>query len=141
MTIDFCKPWSDEECRLFLDAIKKRKTEYCEKCGLPVPAFDKMEDFYVEAGMMPGYEADRSGEADMLRKEENFPLTLEELREMDGEPVWCKECKCYGIVSVDVAGIWEGTPFFLSSKSGTVLNYNVADRKLTLYRHKPEEAT
>lgn len=48
MTIDFCKRWSDEEYRLFLDALRKRKTEYCENHGLPVPAFDKEEDFYIE---------------------------------------------------------------------------------------------
>ncbi|WP_295761104.1 hypothetical protein [uncultured Oscillibacter sp.] len=56
MTIDFCKPWSDEECRLFLDAIRKRKTEYCEERGLPVPAFDKVEDFYIEPEMLPGHQ-------------------------------------------------------------------------------------
>lgn len=75
MTIDFCKPWSDEECRLFLDAIRKRKTEYCERHGLPVPAFDKVEDFYLEAGMMPGHEP--AGEMDAeerLRREQHGKL-------------------------------------------------------------------
>lgn len=76
--------------------------------------------------------------APVVEESPNEPLTLEELREMDGEPVWCKECQCYGIVSVDVAGAWEGTPFFLSSRNGTVLNYNVVGRKLTLYHWKPE---
>lgn len=74
-TLDFCKEWSDEEYKLFLDAIRKRKTEYCERHGLPVPAFDKVEDFYLEAGMMPGHEP--AGEMDAeerLRREQHRKL-------------------------------------------------------------------
>lgn len=50
MTLDFCKPWSEEENKLFLGALRKRKIEYCEMNGLPVPAFDKPEDFLFEPG-------------------------------------------------------------------------------------------
>ena len=44
----------------------------------------------------------------------NEPLTLEELREMDGEPAWWDDGdgSCWGIISVDSAGMWGGIPFF-----------------------------
>ena len=78
---------------------------------------------------------------DALRtqQEPNAPLTLGELREMDGEPVWCEEYQCFGLVSVENGGQWEGIPFFLNTKNGVRFNYNIAARELVLYRHKPEE--
>ena len=49
---------------------------------------------YEDTGLMPEEiiglcSMDRRAKmAEILRKEKNAPLTLEELREMDGEPVW-----------------------------------------------------
>lgn len=73
----------------------------------------------------------------------NDPLALDELRQMRGEPVWCKELECYGIVKMEKVGRWANELFLV----GTWHNYDVAvnfeydikSRGLTLYRHKPEE--
>lgn len=69
----------------------------------------------------------------------NDPLTPEQLRGMDGEPVWCKDCSHYGTISVDTKGIWEGIPFFSFRHEDVNFCWNVDDRKLALYRRKPEE--
>ena len=58
----------------------------------------------------------------------NEPLTLEELREMDGEPVWFDTIKRWGIVRVCGYGI------SVLTKSG---EYDVT--RMKFYRCPPEE--
>ena len=58
----------------------------------------------------------------------NEPLTLEQLREMDGEPVWFDTIKRWGIVKVNREGI------FVVTKSG---EYEFGRCKV--YRRPPEE--
>ena len=58
----------------------------------------------------------------------NEPLTLEELREMDGEPVWFDTIKRWGIVRVCGYGI------SVLTKSG---EYDVT--RMKFYRRPPEE--
>ena len=41
----------------------------------------------------------------------NEPLTLEQLREMDGEPVWVAEIDHWALVDVEKGGRWDGIPF------------------------------
>lgn len=43
----------------------------------------------------------------------NKPLTLEQLREMDGQPVWDSSLRCWGIVKSEKDG-----DVFLQTKSG-----------------------
>lgn len=43
----------------------------------------------------------------------NEPLTLEQLREMDGQPVWDSSLRCWGIVKSEKDG-----DVFLQTKSG-----------------------
>ena len=57
----------------------------------------------------------------------NEPLTLDELREMDGEPVWFDTIKRWGIVKVSREGI------FVATKSG---EYEFGRCKV--YRRPPE---
>ena len=38
-------------------------------------------------------------------------LTLEELQELAGKPVYCPEIEAYGIVKCETIGIWAGVPF------------------------------
>ena len=57
----------------------------------------------------------------------NEPLTLDELREMDGEPVWFDTIKRWGIVKVNREGI------FVVTKSG---EYEFGRCKV--YRRQPE---
>ncbi len=78
---------------------------------------------------------------------ENKPLTLDELREIGGEPVWCNEYQCYGIVKVETIGHWANKPFLVGARhvdfSGVAVDfeYDIEKRELTLYRHKPKEGT
>ena len=70
----------------------------------------------------------------------NEPLTLEELREMDGEPAWWDDGdgSCWGIISVDSAGMWGGIPFFRGRWKEVNFEYNIEDRKMKIYRRPPE---
>lgn len=61
----------------------------------------------------------------------NEPLSLAELREMNGEPVWCADLKKWGILEVDDIG-------FVVTFDHLVWCIEV--EKLTLYRRKPEDA-
>jgi len=67
-------------------------------------------------------------------------LTIEELREMPGQPVWCPELKGYGIIKCDRKGRWEGIPFFYgalyNSEYGVSVNveYNIEAHGLECYR-------
>lgn len=38
-------------------------------------------------------------------------LTLNELRQMVGQPVWCPKENAYGIITCDKYGKWAGIPF------------------------------
>lgn len=40
-------------------------------------------------------------------------LTIEELRGMNGEPVWCEDLKEWGIVRVETIGQWKNIPFIV----------------------------
>ena len=65
------------------------------------------------------------------------PLTLDQLREMDGQPVWCEDVGRWALVSVDNVGEWKGVPFALFMENGAKFNWNVEVRKLTLYSYPP----
>lgn len=67
------------------------------------------------------------------------PLTLEQLREMDGQPVWCEDVGKWALVSVDNVGEWKGVPFALFMENGAKFNWNVEVRKLTLYSYPPAQ--
>lgn len=62
-------------------------------------------------------------------------LTLEELREMVGQPVWCPEENVYGIIACDEQGKWAGIPFLYGIwGTSTKFNYNIVERKLKCFR-------
>lgn len=42
-------------------------------------------------------------------------LTLEELQELAGKPVYCPEIEAYGIVKCETIGIWAGVPFLVGA--------------------------
>lgn len=72
--------------------------------------------------------------------EPNVPLTLEQLRKMDGEPAWWDDGygSCWGIISVDSAGMWGGIPFFRGRWREVNFEYNIEERKMKIYRRPPE---
>lgn len=69
---------------------------------------------------------------------ENKPLTIEELREMHEQPVWCESMGCWGIVTVEEYGQWAGIPFLLGHQ-GCRFELNIESRGLVVYRMKPVE--
>lgn len=48
---------------------------------------------------------------------ERKPLTLEELRKMDGKPAYWLDDDSYGIISVDSSGRWADVPFFVGERT------------------------
>lgn len=68
----------------------------------------------------------------------NEPLTLEQLREMDGEPVWVEDAKHWALIDIEKGGQWDGVPFAIWAENGTKFTYNVESRGLHCYRRPPE---
>lgn len=70
------------------------------------------------------------------------PLTLDELRTMAGEPVWCSEYQYYGIIEIETIGRWANTPLLVGvwHDRGVAgkFEYDIKKRRLTLFRSKPE---
>lgn len=89
---------------------------------------------------MGGMLFDTAEEAISALSPPNEPLTLEELREMDGEPAWWDDGdgSCWGIISVDSAGMWGGIPFFRGRWKEVNFEYNIEDRKMKIYRRPLE---
>ena len=68
----------------------------------------------------------------------NEPLTLEQLRKMDGEPVWVEEVKHWALIDIEKGGQWDGVPFAVWAENGVKFTYNVESRDLHCYRRSPE---
>ena len=68
----------------------------------------------------------------------NEPLTLDELREMDGEPVWVEEVEHWALIDIKKGGQWYGTPFAVWKENWAEFTYNIKYRKLHCYRRPPE---
>ena len=68
----------------------------------------------------------------------NNPLTLDELRQMDGEPVWVEEVEHWALIDIEKGGQWDGVPFAIWAENGARFTYNIKDRGLHCYRRPPE---
>ena len=68
----------------------------------------------------------------------NEPLTLDELREMDGEPVWVEEVEHWALIDIEKGGQWDGAPFAVWAENGIKFTYNIKNRGLHCYRRPPE---
>lgn len=68
----------------------------------------------------------------------NEPLTIEQLREMDGEPVWVEDVKHWALIDIEKGGQWDGVPFAIWAENGTKFTYNIKNRGLHCYRRPPE---
>lgn len=91
---------------------------------------DKIIDRFL-AAFAEGY---RLGKEDV----EEEPLTIEQLRQMDGEPVWVEEVKHWALIDIEKGGQWDGIPFAVWAENGTKFTYNVESRDLHCYRRPPE---
>ena len=76
-----------------------------------------------------GYRLEKEGE-------ENGPLTLEQLREMDGEPVWDENGKCYLVDTTYRFCSCSDIEIAIVDKNGDVKRY---PQRRALYRRPPEE--
>ena len=68
----------------------------------------------------------------------NEPLTIEQLREMDGEPVWIEDVKHWALIDIEKGGQWAGIPFAVWAENGAKFTYNIEGRNLHCYRRPPE---
>lgn len=68
----------------------------------------------------------------------NEPLTPDELREMDGEPVWVEDVKHWALIDIEKGGQWDGVPFAIWAENGMKFTYNIKNRGLHCYRRPPE---
>lgn len=81
------------------------------------------------------YTSFSSGQQPKVEAEKNEPLTLDELRQMDGEPVWCQDkqrpaLSCWGVVYVNWA---DG---YVNGFANDYVLHDLGVRWLA-YRHKP----
>lgn len=76
---------------------------------------------------------------EQAEREDPKPLTIEELRQMNGEPAWVAELNYFAIVEVLDSGMWAGVPFVHTSIDGVRYVWNAESRNLHCYRHKPKE--
>ena len=72
-------------------------------------------------------------------KAPNEPLTLEQLREMDGEPVWVEEINHWALIDIETGGRWSGIPFVVGAENGASFCYNIKARNLHCYRCQPKK--
>lgn len=67
----------------------------------------------------------------------NEPLTLEQLREMNGQPVWVEEINHWALIDIETGGRWSGIPFVVGAENGANFCYNIKARNLQCYRCMP----
>ena len=140
----------DKLCHKFYDEPKGhgRRTDYvCRICGGALETHYCEERLYLvkcpDCGTMAlvktanPVDAARVTLARPTLTPQNEPLTIEQLREMDGEPVWCKELKSWALIYTE-DGKWE--PHLILPDLSPVINFPVKthNRTYTLYRRPPE---
>ena len=56
---------------------------------------------------------------------DNKALTLEQLREMNGQPVWVEEINHWALIDIETGGRWSGIPFVVWAENGAKFCYNI----------------
>ena len=107
---------------ILLDEAKKWLEENCENQYTRMAVFGIMQS-------MPTVD---------YQKTLNEPLTLEQLRQMDGEPVWVEEVKHWALIDIEKGGQWDGIPFVVWAENGANFTYNIEDREPHCFRRLPE---
>lgn len=67
----------------------------------------------------------------------NEPLTPEQLREMNGQPVWVEEINHWALIDIETGGRWSGIPFVVGAENGVSFCYNIKARNLHCYHWMP----
>lgn len=107
--------------------IKPQGYVFCVKCGTSTGIYS---DTYEEADCKPEAIAAWNRRAEPA----NEPLTLDELREMHGEPVWVATMQEWRIVLV----VREDESVRLYSVYNSISAKSVIDNDGRIYRRKPE---
>lgn len=133
--------WTCREGKLLYDAL-----EACAEWGLYFDAInDSLPEWKEHFGTTPRkigadeYWDDKAKavkDGFLFDGKENYQYSFEELKTMDGRPVWCSETECWGIISVDEEGAWKDTPFFNFTHKGSSFCYNVFNRGLNCYKNE-----
>ena len=74
-----------------------------------------------------------------LGMSDNKALTLEQLREMNGQPVWVEEINHWALIDIETGGRWSGIPFVVRAENGAKFCYNIKARNLHCYRCQPKK--
>lgn len=121
------------------EVCKNQEESGCEKCPI-CEAIDRLAA-YEDTGLTPAEIIGlcamdkRARMAELLRQEEYRPLTLEEMREMDGEPVWVCEPNgtngVWGLVDLEYQ--------MVRLHGGGLAIWENNDKSWMAYRRKPEE--
>ena len=72
-------------------------------------------------------------------QEAGEPLTLEQLWEMDGKPVWIEDVNRWGLVFIPEARQFKNTPFVLFRKEGVQFEWQIEGSELSLYSYPPAQ--
>lgn len=72
-------------------------------------------------------------------KAPNEPLTLKQLREMNGQPVWVEDINHWALIDIETGGRWSGIPFVVWAENGAQFCYNIKARNLHCYRCQPKK--
>ena len=81
-----------------------------------------------------------AAENEALRHPPNLPLTLEELREMDGEPVWVVPLNDFDILPANYL-VNAYAEQIVVDKFGAYLDFEDYGKTWLAYRRRPEEGT
>lgn len=133
-------------------AVEIHKHRVRMKYGLAIEAMQTILNLANDTITDPAYAIAASMALDALKREaaDNDPLTIEELRGMDGEPVWTVGVSCTPDGSWAMWDIIErvdddGIDFGYSTESKEWWDYNLRNKDGTLcgcawlaYRRKPE---
>lgn len=120
--LEACAEWG-----LFFDAINDSLPEWKDHFGT-YPRKIGADEYWDDKAIVV-----KNGSLNITGSEK---LSIEELKEMNGEPVWCADVSHWCLVEVDGDGMWEGVPFILWYDNGATFTWNVSDRELSCYRNK-----
>lgn len=94
-------------------------------------------------GVTDLYLMDKTFILDALREKQEREkpklLTMDELKKMNGEPVWVVELNYWAVVGVEQGGRWHNVPFVYTNIDGVSYGWDAEHRNLHCYRHRPKE--
>ena len=108
---------------ILLDEAKKWLEENCENQYTRMAVFGIMQS-------MPTVD---------YQETPNEPLSIEQLRQMDGQPVWVEDVKHWALIDIETGGRWSGIPFVVWAENGAKFCYNIKARNLHCYRCQPKK--